>query len=192
MIPYALLEGVFKRLLSEGMKTVSDLHRENIKLVYTKTAMGGVRITLYKIVPNEYASYEAIAYIAISNEIERCGAWKVASVASAVPGYGPLMYDLGMSVVYPDYIRADDPVRESAKNIWNNILGSYRSKYEIVPMEYDSYCETGLDRQVKVRIIDPIDYEPLQAEADDYQKRNITDRGIDLFKKRYAATKPKN
>jgi hypothetical protein len=57
--------------------------------------------------------------------------WVVASSAAS-KGYGPLLYDLAMSAVYPGYLRPSAMITPSAKRVWSFYFGGRSGSVEHV------------------------------------------------------------
>jgi len=193
MKSYKLLEKVIKSFLLEA-KTFSNARTENLNLHQIPTA-NGLRVILYKTIPkNGYKDFEIYGTISLSDQRRGCSSWRVASVASE-RGYGALMYDIGMSLVAPDYIRADDLIRPMALSIWKGIAGPHSSKYDVVSYNYEDeenedFCYTALKPPIKARIKQPLDVELLADHTlnqGEYQE--ISKLGFDYFGKRYRETK---
>jgi hypothetical protein len=185
-----LLSKVISRLLNEGAKTVQDAMQENIHLLvdeYPQT----LRLVLYKSLPKgNYRDFQPIASITLDNEVSTCGSW-VVSTSAAEKGYGPLIYDIALSAVYPEWVRADALIKPAAKNVWDKMINVYGDKYENQPQRPVSFsgqsdCDTGLDQQVMVRIKQPLDYDSLfDITLDKEEKREIVWMGRQFFQKKY-------
>ena len=189
-----LVEEVIKRLLKEAAKTFDDAVTDNLRL-HKEPTMTGFRVVLYRNIPKDgYRDFQIYGYLALTDQRKSCSTWRVASVASE-RGYGALMYDIGMSIVSPDFVRADDSTRPAAMSIWKGILGSHSSKYEILPYDYNqeengSDCKTAVEPQVKVRIKQPLDVNSLvDSSLEGHEGREIIQLGMDYFGKRYRETK---
>ncbi len=68
--------------------------------------------------------------------ISGCNQWTVQFVA-AQKGYGPLVYDLAMSVIHPDFLAAHTPVSNTAKPMWNYMFTKSKGKYDIEPRKIE-------------------------------------------------------
>lgn len=78
-----------------------------------------------------------VGYIKISNKnSDECdGVWTVSNSA-AREGYGPLMYDIAMSHISPQYMTADrDSVTPEAHDVWKFYYSKRREEFNTKPLE---------------------------------------------------------
>jgi len=81
--------------------------------------------------------------------------------SAAVQGYGPLMYDILMSYIKPDFLRSDlSSVSKAAKKIWNHNLTLRANEYEVKPSPAPLHQnEPALNHAFAIK--NPIDYKSL-------------------------------
>jgi hypothetical protein len=77
-----------------------------------KRVKNEVRLILYN-----YTSKDILGYATFMKEKGR-NYW-VMDRDAAEKGYGPLMYDLALQSVYPEYIKPSKLIKEEAVNVWN-------------------------------------------------------------------------
>jgi hypothetical protein len=67
--------------------------------------------------------------------LERNNFWMVGSVG-ANKGYGPLMYDLAMSKIYPEFLVPDrGSVKPGAQKVWTFINQNRKDEFRIIPIK---------------------------------------------------------
>lgn len=170
----SLAESVLsEELLDEGAKQIADLDFEDVALSMEDYNNGICKFILYR--PNvlkeryeegsyDLASSAIVGYFSMVKEDE-CNAWSVKMVA-AEKGYGPVLYDMGMSRISPEGLMADRrETTEAAKRIWNYMLTVRADDYNITPLGANCPHSTGNDNALKYSfaIKDPISYRPLIA-----------------------------
>ena len=124
-----LRQYIRKILLTEGMKTVSDLPEDAYVMIHDNNERFSVKI--------DSPSWPEYAFIELSNHPFTCsGAWEVID-AKAPQGWGPLLYDVAMEYVGNEGIMCDrSSVSADAANIWDFYLKS-RADVKAVQLDYD-------------------------------------------------------
>lgn len=149
IVEFLTEETIKEEILDEAARSVGDALNEGYALLIKD---GGATkfIVLYE--PNEFISlmneqesiepeYVVVGYIAITSSYEKlCGGWVVSSIA-ARQGYGPLMYDIAMSVISPQLLTADrENVSKQARKVWNYMLTVRANDYMIKPVSSKGAC----------------------------------------------------
>lgn len=122
---------IVKQTLQELAVNLSKAEAQNLCLAQIKGRLvlfdGNIfqeyikaKYSQQKIDPN---SYQSIIYGAIkANKVPECGYYEI-TLSVARSGFGPLMYDLMSSALYPNYIMSDRySTSKEAQNIWNFLL----------------------------------------------------------------------
>lgn len=140
-----LVEAVItEEQLDEKAITYNDAKNDDLAL-YVKRSDHSFFLVLYrskntKDINNPNTFKEAIVgYIEIKFNVG-CESW-VVKYSAAVQGFGPLMYELAMSLVSPDFIRADTSyVSPEARNVWNYFFNHRANEFNIKKIDENSLC----------------------------------------------------
>lgn len=140
-------------ILDEKAKTTSDAENDGLALYIKKDE--GIEFVLYE--PTALLSVfdgsahingtdgpeDVIAgFLRISNvDFEMCdGSWVVTNSA-ARQGYGPLLYDIAMSFISPQFLTADrDSVSPEAEKVWRVYYARRRSEFNVKPLIQNYNC----------------------------------------------------
>lgn len=113
-------------LFEMPMKTVPEVHKENIAmLVHKKHGGNYLALILYKITDNKPVVIGRISSF-LNNQ---CKAFEVAQSA-AEQNYGPLLYDMLMSMTNSYVIPDTSGVSKDAKGVWDKMI-SMPGKYQV-------------------------------------------------------------
>lgn len=142
-------------VLQEIAKSVGDAHGENYALHVMKHEGHALKFILYEPVSlmgimdgsaymegNDTPENVVVAYIRITNmDYDKCDkAWIVTNSASR-KGYGPLMYDIALSHISPNYLAADrSSVSDDASKVWNYYYRARKSEFKIKPLGQNDNC----------------------------------------------------
>lgn len=98
---------------------------------------------------SKYASTIVVGFLQITNEkVSSCGAWTVV-YSSAQKGYGPVLYDIAMSDISPDYLSSDrNKVSPLARNVWDYYLNNRSSEFNIRNMPEEEQCQFADDYEL--------------------------------------------
>jgi hypothetical protein len=123
-----LIESIVKQTLDEAAKSQSDAMSQNLAL-YVQREDGVFQLVLYdpSLIQNIRSSIIGFIKVKFKNG---CGNW-IVKYAAANNGFGPLMYELAMSLIYPDYLRSDnESVSSEAQRVWTFFLKNRRSEFK--------------------------------------------------------------
>jgi hypothetical protein len=126
-------------LLGEAAKTEQELSSGGYGLYIQRTGPK-VSFVLYSTNLVRDIQTAIVGY----NEIHfspDCGNWKEKYIG-ALRGYGPLLYDIAMSYISPDSLRADTTyVSLQAQNVWNYMFNNRRDDFNITEIK-DKACKS--------------------------------------------------
>ena len=100
--------------------------------------------------------------------LEKDNFWMVGSVA-ANKGYGPLMYDLAMSKIYPEFLVPDRAsVKPGAQKVWTFINNNRKDEFRIISIkkltndkrDFNNHKDKILNQAYAIRT--PLDYSSLE------------------------------
>lgn len=140
-------------LLDEKAKTTSDAEEDKLALFIKRD--NGIEFVLYE----PYALLSVLdgsaylngtdgpedviaGFLRISDvDYEMCdGSWVVTNSA-ARKGYGPLLYDIAMSYISPQFLTADrDSVSPDAEKLWRVYYARRRSEFKVKPLIQNYNC----------------------------------------------------
>lgn len=192
------IEQVIQRELEEQAKTSFDAAARGLALKVSNTGSEKWAV-LYN--PSLYSEDDFIVGIINFEYDSECKAWSVL-MAAAVPGFGPLMYDIAFSLVGPKGLISDrGSVKPAARKVWGHNLTTRKNDFIITPLP-DS-CRNADEPDpnsplnFKYVLKTPIDIKGLQqtheeflSEFDTQEGRNLANDTIDVdsiafFRKRY-------
>lgn len=166
-----------EEMLDEVAKDMASVLSEKLAL-RVSNQNGYISLDLYdpliiedKIVENDYSrSAFAEAIIgSISFEYRKNDGFWMVGGSAAEKGYGPLMYDLAMSVISPDFLGADRAsVSEQARKVWNYMLTVRANDYQMIPIRSK---EDAPALKHAFAIKNPIDYSGLVANHNEAVER---------------------
>ena len=147
---HSVLKKMVESVVQEQMldeKAISNQEALNQGLaLYVKRMDNRYVLTLYDsqtalnvTIPNRFDKC-IIGYIEISYKVI-CESW-IVKYSAARKGYGPLMYELAMSIVSPDFIRADTAyVSQDAQKVWSYFFTNRANEFNILPLDTkDTQC----------------------------------------------------
>lgn len=161
---------LYNILFTEAAKTIGDATANNMAL-YILREGGYVNLVLYdanlfyKIKKqdndqNFFANNPVYGYIILRNDLDDCKSYMVAKVV-AKEKYGPLMYDLGMSVTNSSLMSDRGKVSDKAQTVWDYMF-SHPEKYKQIKLTNQRDCNSYLDGHDKaVKLITKIPYSNL-------------------------------
>lgn len=123
-------------VLDEAAKTIGALESEDLALSIMK---GGTYFVLYDplLIDQEDQIEDNYDYIHGFIQIKHsstCNSW-IVSYVSAKKNYGPTMYDIAMSYIYPDFMRADTRyISTAARKIWNFMYTHRANEFLMEPI----------------------------------------------------------
>lgn len=171
-------------MLAEEAKTASDLESEGLCL-----AVHNKRFTLYDpVVATNKLTNPAVGNIEIKF-LAHCNNWKV-EYSAARKGYGPVMYDIAMSHISPEFLRADTThVSEDARKVWKYMFNHRGNEFLMEPIEdmakeiSKPFCGTAAKGSHKAfeyayAIKNKLNIEPLVKNNNDYAEKQGTDLEI--------------
>lgn len=157
---------VEKELLGEVAKSEQELSSNGYGLYIQRT---GPKIVFIVYSTNLVKDMQAaiVGYNEIHHSPE-CGNWKEKYVAG-LRGYGPLLYDLAMSYIAPDSLRADTTyVSSKAQNVWNYMFNNRKDDFDITEIQGKMCKSTVLQGKTKLPAVkyayaikNPIDFSAL-------------------------------
>ena len=137
------MESIIKKLLREGLigeerKNINDL--KDLILFYEK----GSRLMIYNPKTQKPMGYIAFGFSKKDNVHPIYGVY-------SVQGYGPLLYELAMTYVYPNGITLDDvsPTSDAAINVWKKFYDRNDIKKEPINRTEKTYKEIELINNCK-------------------------------------------
>jgi len=172
-----------EELLDEAASSAQDAINNGLAL-YVDDQNESIRMILYEpklIIPRiqqreSVSSTElVVGSIFFETDVSECGAWEITTTV-AQKGYGPLMYDLAMSYIAPEFLISDRRrVSASARKIWNYMFTVRSNDYNIKPAGCSFYDKNGLGKpdflNYAFSIKNPIDYKPLLYTHLDWLKK---------------------
>lgn len=175
-----LIENVLsEEILDEAAKTIQQSDQEKLALLYHQDGLEK-QFVLYR--PEVFAwslrSGTAMATEAIVGFLNikyktDCDVWFV-QYSAALKGYGPLMYDIAMSAISPDYLGADrGSVSPQARRVWNYMLTVRAHDFNIKQLQGDKclagYQEEELKRAFAIK--NPVNFSSLVMRHESFMKK---------------------
>jgi len=175
-----LIENVLsEEILDEAAKTIQQSDQEKLALLYHKDGLGK-QFVLYR--PEVFAwSFKSgtqlltdsiVGFINITYN-QNCDVWFV-QYSAALKGYGPLMYDIAMSAIAPDYLGADrNSVSLQARRVWAYMLTVRAHDFNTKKLQGNK-CLAGYQEEELKRVFsikNPIDFSSLVARHESLMKK---------------------
>lgn len=130
MIPdnlHNLIENIVEQALDEVAKSESDAMGQNLAL-YISREDNSCQLVLYNPSLMDKPQSAMVGFIKV-NYKSLCDNWLV-KYSAAIKGYGPLMYELAMSLIHPDFLRADNgAVSPQAQKVWSVFFGERNEEF---------------------------------------------------------------
>jgi hypothetical protein len=120
---------LYNILFTEAAKSIQDAETNNFGL-YVLRESGYVNLVLYDTQKfleaklNDLDIFDdnpVFGYISLRNDYHVCGSWMVVS-SVAKDKFGPLMYDLGMSIINAPIMSDRNSVSTKAQAVWDYML----------------------------------------------------------------------
>lgn len=141
-----LIESFVKEaMLDEGAIGIGAMDSQGMALYITPVYSGYKKYIVYKPLLDNHsdAPFEIYGFISIkSTQIcsEQGLDWIVQNSA-AEEGFGPTMYDIAMTDIYPGMLMSDrTSVSEEARGVWRYMVNNRAFDYDIVPL--DKVCHS--------------------------------------------------
>ena len=161
---------LYNILFTEAAKSIQDAESNNFGL-YVLRESGYVNIVLYDAelfyktrINNEelFDNNPVYGLIIGRNDTKECGAYMVVKVV-AKDKFGPLMYDLMMSITSAPLMSDRGSVSEKAQSVWDYIH-SHKEKYKPSKLKRNAECESYLPGHgVAFSLINKISYLPIYS-----------------------------
>lgn len=124
------------KVIKHGTQILLILYRPSMLTKYVQTweqeDLDGLIVGMINLVPSEE-----------SNKI-----YEVKAIA-AESGYGPVMYDIAMSYIKPNYLMADrSHVSDAARKVWAYTFNNRLSEYDTIKIGKDSKWMDSEDKEV--------------------------------------------
>ena len=160
---------LYNILFTEAAKSIEDAESNKFGL-YILRESGYVNLVLYDTelfyktrINNEelFDNNPVYAYISLRNDYHTCGAWMVSNSVGK-DKFGPLIYDLGMSIINAPIMSDRNSVSTKAQSVWDYMF-SHSEKYRKINLEQnDEDCKSYIQHHDKgIKIINKIPYTSL-------------------------------
>jgi hypothetical protein len=150
----SLIESFVKEaILDEGAIGVGSMASQGMALYITPEYSSMKRYIIYKPLTDNHSDvpFEIHGYVAIKTTSicsEKGSDWIVQNSA-AEEGFGPTMYDIVMTDIYPSMLMPDrTSVSEDARGVWRYMVNNRAFDYDIIPL--DKICHSMDDNPEEI------------------------------------------